>query len=139
MAEIYRPGSFRDVSVYLVLQQGQGSALIQFLKQAFNAVEVFLASDPDGRIAHAELRVGDTIVELGETTGSWTSRSALHYFVIDVDASHARALASGAKEISKPTDHAYGERSSAIEDLAGNHWYIATMIPASADSKSTAG
>ena len=65
MAEIYRPGSFRDVSVYLVLQQGQGSALIQFLKQAFNAVEVFLASDPDGRIAHAELRVGDTIVELG--------------------------------------------------------------------------
>ena len=137
VANSYRPQHFRDVTAYLVLQPGNGDTLIAFLKKAFDATENFVARDPDERIAHAEFRVGDTILELGETTGSWTSRSAMHYFVTDVDATHARALASGAKEISGPVDHDYGERSSAIEDPAGNHWYIAMSIPASPDKKAT--
>ena len=136
MTDSYRPEGFRDVSTYLVLRQGEGDTLITFLKGAFGATEKFVARDADGRLAHAELRVGDAVVELGETAGTWTTRSAMHLFVKNVDAVHAQAVTAGAKAISPPEDHEYGERSSAVEDPAGNHWYIAQSIPASAEWKS---
>ncbi len=131
----YRPDGFQDVNPYFVLRQGQADAFIAFLAQAFGAQERFAMRDPDGRLAHGEYLLGDSVVEVGEAAGSeadtgiWTSRFSLHFFVTDVDAVHALALAGGAKELNSPVDHEYGERSSAIEDPAGNRWYIAKALP----------
>jgi uncharacterized glyoxalase superfamily protein PhnB len=124
----YRPEGFQDVTPYLVVRKGDADALITFLKRAFDAEEVMAFRDADGRVAHAQLRVGDSVIELGESAGEWLSRFSLHFYVPDVDAVHAKALAAGAKELSKPVDQEYGERSGGIEDPCGNHWYIARTL-----------
>ena len=126
-ARTYRPEGFQDLNVYLVVGVGKSDALITFLKQAFAATERLAMGDPDGRLAHGEWVVGDTVIEMGERN-DWQTRTALHFFVQDVDAIHARALAAGGKELTGPMDHEYGERSSAVEDPCGNHWYIAKAI-----------
>ena len=123
----YRPVGFQDVNIYLVVQVGKADALIAFLKKAFAAQVREEVRDQSGRLAHGELLVGDSVIEIGEGN-EWQSRVSLHFFVPDVDATHASALAAGAKELGSPVDHEYGERSSAIEDPAGNRWYIAKAL-----------
>jgi PhnB protein len=127
MPSKYRPEGFHDVNLYLVVKVGEADALIRFLKQAFAATVREEMRDPSGRLAHGEFTVGDSVVEIGEN-GEWQSRSSLHFFVPDVDAVHAKALAAGAKELGSPVDHEYGERSSAVEDPSGNRWYIAKAL-----------
>jgi uncharacterized glyoxalase superfamily protein PhnB len=128
----YRPNDFRDVTPYLVLPPGKADALITFLTQGLGGKEREVMRDSSGRVAHGEFLVGDSVIEFGENAGvdPWTSRTSLHFFVQDVDQVHAQALAAGGKEVGAPVDHAYGERSSAIEDPAGNRWYIAKVIAA---------
>ena len=127
MPQKYRPEGFQDVNVYLVVKVGEADALIEFFKRAFGATERLALRDPDGRLAHGEFSIGDSVLEMGERN-DWQTKSSLHFFVEDVDAVHAKALAAGAKEVGSPVDHGYGERSSTIEDPCGNHWYIAKAL-----------
>jgi PhnB protein len=124
----YRPEGFQDVNIYFVLGVGQADTLVTFLAQAFGAKERFAMRDPDGRLAHGEFTVGDSVIEIGESAGDWHSRVSLHYFVPDVDATHAKAVAAGGKELGAPVDHDSGERSSSVEDPVGNHWFIAKAL-----------
>jgi len=119
------------VNTYLVVPQGRADVMADFLKAAFGGREVMVMRDPDGRLAHGEWKVGDSVIEMGEGNGEWFTKASLHYFVPDVDATHILALNAGAKEIGSPVDHEYGERSSTIEDPCGNRWYIAKVISAS--------
>ena len=123
----YRPQGFRDVNVYFVVKTGKADDLIRFFKEAFGAEERLAMRDADGRLAHGEFLIGDTIVELGERE-DWQTRVSLHLYVPDVDAVHVRAIAAGGKELMAPVDHPYGERSSSVEDVCGNHWYIAKAL-----------
>ena len=81
-----------------------------------------------GLLAHGEVVIEGCVLELSEARAEWPpTRSALHLYVPDCDAAHTRALAAGASEVHPPMDQPYGERSSAVRDRWGTHWFLATV------------
>jgi len=122
------PEGLRSINSYLH-PVGAGN-LIDFLKQAFGAEEVEVyRPDAEGPIVHAKIRLGDTILEMGEAHGAYPPKpTGLHFYVPDVDAAYRRALEAGAASISPPADQPYGERGAGIRDPAGNSWFLATPL-----------
>lgn len=122
------PEGFRTVTPYFTVQGVP--RLIEFLKQAFEAVEVRRSVMPDGSVMNAELRIGDSMVMLGEApkdrTGLKIMTSMLYMYVVDSDSVYERAVKAGGKTIREPADQIYGDRVGAIEDPWGNQWWIAT-------------
>jgi uncharacterized glyoxalase superfamily protein PhnB len=104
--------------------------LIEFLGQAFDAKKIGdIFRGPDGRIMHAEMKIGNTIVMMGEPMNPWPARPCnLYLYVPDVDNAYRRATQAGGKSLSEPKDQFYGDRSAAVEDPSGNVWWIATHI-----------
>jgi PhnB protein len=104
--------------------------LIEFLKQAFGAEEIEVhRAQEGGPVKHATIRLGDTILEMGEAHGPYGPMPAgLHFYVPDVDAAYHRALEAGATSISAPVDQPYGERGAGVQDPAGNSWFLATPL-----------
>jgi PhnB protein len=103
------------------------SKLIEFLKQAFGAEERFKMARPDGGIMHAEIKIGDSILMLGEATDQWKPiTGAIYLYVNNADAVYKRALQAGATSIMEPMDQFYGDRHGGVKDPAGNIWWIAT-------------
>jgi PhnB protein len=125
--ETYTPKGLNSVNVYL--HPLRAEPVINFLKQAFGARELAKYASPDGVVHHAEIRVGDSVVEMGEAHGKYEPMPAMFYlYVPDCDAVYRRALAAGATSIAEPVDHPYGDRSGGVKDAFGNQWYIATHI-----------
>ena len=119
------PEGFHTVTPYLMVQGA--SKLIDFLKQAFGAEEILRMARPDGAIMHAEVRIGDSRVMMGEPMGGCQPMfGSLYLYVHDVDAVYKRALQAGATSTSEPADQFYGDRSAGIKDPVGNQWWIAT-------------
>ena len=102
--------------------------MIDFLKQAFAAEEVFVYQSPDGIVHHAKVAIGNSIVEMGEAHGQWQPMPmTFMLYVDDVDAWYARAMkAAGMVSMSDPRDQAYGDRVGAVKDPFDNVWYIGT-------------
>jgi PhnB protein len=123
----YIPEGHHTVSSYLVVS---GVAqLIEFAKQAFGAAEVYSSKRPDGSVQHAEVRIGDSIVMMGEGgPGGKHFPGMLHLYMEDVDAVYQRAIQAGAKSVREPADQPYGDRSGGVEDAFGNQWWISTHI-----------
>ncbi len=120
------PQGYHSVLPYLTVE---GAArLIDFLKQAFNAQEGPRRTvRPDGTIAHAEVKIGDSFVWLGDARGEWKAMpSALYVYVDDADATYKRAIEAGATSLMEPSDQIYGDRMGGVKDPAGNYWWIAT-------------
>lgn len=118
----------RSVNVYL---HPVGAAkMIDFLKRSFGAEEIISHREtPDGPVLHAKIKIGDSVLEMGEAHGRYQSLpSMLFLYVDDVDAWHRRAVAGGATVIDEPKDQPYGDRVSAVSDPFGNTWYLATHI-----------
>ena len=110
---------------------------IAFYSQAFGAVEKFRLTEPSGRIGHAELQLGPTLLMLSEAfpehgllapDGSNTLGASVHLHVDDCDAWVARAVAAGATLEMAPTDQFYGERSARLRDPFGHAWLIGHQI-----------
>jgi len=113
---------------------------MDFLKEAFGAEEIVRGESPDGVIYHAQVRIGNSIVEIGEAHDQWQPMPG-HFmlYVDDVDAWYARAMrAEGAVSLGEPADQPYGDRVCTVKDQFENTWYLATHIKESAaqDSKS---
>jgi PhnB protein len=105
------------------------SDMIQFLKNAFGAVDVMREDAPNGTLQHAKIRIGDSIIEMSEAHGKYQPMPSMFYlYVNNVDDSYARALKAGGKSIEELADQAYGDRRAAIADPFGNQWYMATHI-----------
>jgi PhnB protein len=84
---------------------------------------------PNNRIAHAEVRIGDSVVMLGEARDGHKPRSCMLYlYVSDADATWQRAVAAGATAGQAPQNQFYGDRSGSVIDPCGNEWWIATRI-----------
>jgi PhnB protein len=121
------PEGYHTVTPYLVVREA--AQLIDFMKQAFAATEIQRMTSPEGRIQHAEVKIGDSRVMIGEAGGPYEPMQAmLHLYVEDTDAVYRRALQAGAVSLREPVDEAYGDRMSGVKDLAGNQWWIATHI-----------
>jgi uncharacterized glyoxalase superfamily protein PhnB len=125
--ESYIPKGLRNVNVYM--HPLRAEPVIGFLKQAFGAQEIARYASPDGVVHHAEIRVGDSVVEMGEAHGVYQPLQSMFYvYVPDCDAVYRRALGAGAKSLHEPADQPYGDRNSAVTDPFGNTWYMATRV-----------
>lgn len=119
------PEGYHSVTPYLVAERVDN--LIDFLKKAFGAVEKHRNLRPDGSIAHAEVRIGDSPIMMGGASEQWKAMpAAFYHYVNDVDAAFKRALDAGGKSLSEPADMFYGDRSGGVVDPSGNIWWLAT-------------
>ncbi len=125
--ESYIPKGLNNVNVYM--HPLRAEPVIGFLKRAFGAREVAKYASPDGVVHHAEIRVGDSVVEMGEAHGKYQPMPTMFYlYVPDADATYRRALAAGATSIHEPADQPYGDRVGAVIDAFGNQWYMGTHV-----------
>jgi PhnB protein len=127
------PDKYHSITPYLIIK-GAATA-IDFYTQAFGAVELFRMPQPDGRIGHAELKIGDSVIMLADeypemqivgpkTLGN--SSVGILLYVDDADAVFGKALSLGAT-VNKPlADQFYGDRSGTVVDPFGHKWTIAT-------------
>jgi PhnB protein len=123
----YIPEGLHTVTPYLTIE-GAGK-LIEFLKAALDAEEVERHEEPNGRIAHAKMRIGDSIIEMSEARDQWQPMPmSLHLYVPDTDALYERAIAAGATSVRPPADQPYGDRAAGVADAFGNQWFIATHL-----------
>jgi uncharacterized glyoxalase superfamily protein PhnB len=121
------PEGYPAVSPYLIAKDA--AALLEFMEKAFDAKETFRMDAPDGSVSHAEVRIGDSVVMVGEAGAAWPARpSAINLYVPDVDATYRAAVAAGATSKDEPADQFYGDRRATVVDPAGNQWFIATHV-----------
>ena len=127
------PDGYYSLTPYLVIK-GAAEA-IEFYKKAFGAVETVRMPGPGGRIMHAEVKIGNTMLMLSDenaergylspaTRGGATSSVML--YTDDVDATFKKALAAGAKQQTAPEDMFWGDRMGNLTDPFGHNWAIAT-------------
>ena len=126
------PDGYHSVTPYLMIQGA--SEAIEFYKQAFGATEVFRLAQPNGKIGHAEIRIGDSSIMLADPCEEGAFRNprslggssvGMHVYVEDVDAQFAQALRAGAKAVKPVQDQFYGDRTGTLEDPFGHIWFLA--------------
>lgn len=121
-----QPG-LRAVTPYL--HPRRAAPFIEFLKRGLGAEEVARYASPDGVIHHAQIRIGDSAIEMGEAHGPYQPMPSMFYlYVPDADAMYARAMSAGATSVFAPADQPYGDRMGAVKDAFGNQWCFATRI-----------
>jgi PhnB protein len=119
--------SYRTVTPYLLVPDAD--AELAFLKAAFGAVEVNCQRNPDHTVMHAEIKIGDSLVMLGQAGGRSKPRAgALYLWVEDVDATYAKALKAGATSESEPEDKPYGHRNAGVTGRSGVTWWIGAPV-----------
>ena len=116
---------FHTITPYILV--GGAAKFIEFMKEAFGAEEKGRVPMPNGKITHAEVRVGDSMIELSDGNEQYgPTPVALHYYVEDADAIYARAIEAGATALYAMMDQPYGDREGGVKDPFGNVWFIAT-------------
>ena len=123
----HKPTGYSSVSPYLVID---GAArTIEFLRQTFDAVPLRQHPRPDGRLQHAEVRIEDTVIMLGDSLEGWPPvASHVHVYVADVDATYARALAAGGTSVQAPEQKEDEDKRGGVKDAGGTTWWIGTMM-----------
>jgi len=103
--------------------------LLDFITTAFGGDELARVPLEDGSIGHAEIRIGDTILLAFDQRPGWPDMpSLLRVFVDDADAAMSRAVAAGARVVTKPATHAFGQRGGRVRDPFGNIWWISAVV-----------
>ena len=129
------PEGYHSITPYLIIS-GAAKAL-DFYKQAFGAIELFRMDSPDGRIGHAEIKIGDSPIMLADEHPEMGARSpeswggspvSLMLYVEDVDRVFAQAVEAGATVERPLADQFYGDRTGGLKDPFGHNWYVATHI-----------
>ena len=129
------PEGYHTLTPYFTVRDA--ARAIEFYKQAFGAVEKGVMNGPDGKVMHAELRIGDSLFMLADEFPQYGSLSpqstggtgmGLHIYVEDVDSAFDRAVKAGATTEMPVTDMFWGDRYGQIEDPFGHRWSIATHI-----------
>jgi len=129
------PAGYHSVTPAIVVRDA--AAAIDFYKKAFGAEEIDRMAGPDGSIMHAEIRIGDSILMLGEENEQWGTKSplslngvhgSLHIYVEDADAAFNRALKAGATVRYPLEDAFWGDRYGKVTDPFGHEWGLATRV-----------
>ena len=129
------PDGYHAVTPYLIVEGA--SRALAFYKQVFGATEQMRMAGPSGRVAHAEMRIGDSVVMLADEVPDMGYRGPKAYggsavslmvCVDDVDATFRRALAAGAIERRSVQNQFYGDRSGTLEDPFGHTWTVSTHV-----------
>ena len=129
------PAGYPRVTPYLIVDGA--SAAIDFYTSVLGATERMRMSAPEGKVGHAELELGDSVIMLADESPEMDARSpstvggspvSLHVYVEDADATFKRALDAGAKTLQPVEDKFYGDRSGTFEDPFGHRWHVATHV-----------
>jgi PhnB protein len=127
------PEGYHTATPYLIIKDA--ARAIEFYKKAFGATELMRMAQPDGRIGHAEIRIGDSPIMLADEFPEMGHRSpqslggspvSILLYVEDVDALFNQAVSAGAKVERPVQDQFYGDRIGGVTDPFGHVWYIAT-------------
>src|SRR5579863_6193726 len=119
--------TYRTVTPYLVVPDAD--AELRFLIAAFGATEQSCQRNSDNSVMHAEIRVGNSLIMLGQSGEAWKALpAALYLWVANVDEVYAKSLAAGATSKSAPEDKPYGHRNAGVEDSCGITWWIGSPI-----------
>lgn len=128
------PDGYHSLTPYLAV--ADGPAAIDFYQRVFGAEVISRQDLPDGKVAHAELRFGDSMVQLSDQmpeiglrapTGDWVHSSLVHY-VPDVDSTFARAVEAGARQVEPVSTFVTGDRYGTVIDPFGHRWAIMTKV-----------
>ena len=123
----YKPKTYNSVSPYLIVSDAADT--IEFLSQVFGAVELCRFPGDDGRLMHAEVRLDDTVIMLGDSAEGWPPvPSHVHVYVPDVDAAYQRALEAGATSVQEPVKKDDDDKRGGVKDTGGTTWWIATKV-----------
>jgi PhnB protein len=129
------PRGHPAVSPYLIVDGA--AAALAFYRTAFGAKELMRFVAPGGKVGHAEVRIGDSIVMIADEHPEVDARGpkafggspvSLHVYVKDVDAIARQATAAGAKVVRPVQDQFYGDRSGTFDDPFGHRWHLATHV-----------
>jgi PhnB protein len=129
------PDGHRSLAPYLYVRGA--SKAMHFYARAFGARELFHLGEPGGRIAHAEMQVGDSVLMLADENPDQGFRSpestggpsmSVFLYVANVDAVFAEAVGAGAAANAEPADMFWGDRFAALRDPFGHQWFIATHV-----------
>jgi PhnB protein len=127
------PDGHRTVAPYLAIKNA--ASALEFYKHAFGAIETYKLIIPDGRVGHAEIRLGDSLIMLADEFPEFGGKApeslggspvSIHLYVEDVDAFVKKAVAAGARELKPVADQFYGDRSGQLQDPFGHLWWVAT-------------
>ena len=129
------PEGFHTATAYLNIRDA--ARAIEFYKQAFGAKELYRLTGPGGKVLHAEIKIGDSMIMLAEEMEEWGNVSPqtlggtpvrIALYVEDVDAVARQAVAAGAKLVSPVADQFYGSRSGRLQDPFGHLWLVGTHV-----------
>ncbi len=129
------PDGYHAATPYLIIRGA--AAAIEFYKKVFSATEMFRMTQPDGRVGHAEIRIGDSVIMMADEFPEMGAHSPQHFggtpvsmllYFDDVDAVFRRAIAAGSAELKPVQDQFYGDRTGTLKDPFGHQWTIATHI-----------
>jgi PhnB protein len=129
------PEGYRTATPYLIIK-GAAEA-IDFYKRAFGATELLRMADPQGRVGHAEIKIGDSVIMLADEHPAMGYRGprslggssvSILLYLENVDAVFERAVKAGAKAQRAVADQFYGDRSGTLEDPFGHVWTVATHV-----------
>ena len=125
------PDGYHTVTPYLFAESAE--RLLDFVKQAFGATETLRVPRADGSIMHAEVRIGDSAIMIGDVSGPAAEfgpmPTSIYLYVTDCDAVYRQALAAGGTSVKEVQDIPFnGERYGGVRDPVGNIWWIATHV-----------
>lgn len=129
------PDGYHTATPYLTITDA--AAALDFYKRAFDATEVMRMTTPDGKVGHAEIRIGDSAIMLSDEFPEMDARSPqriggspvmIHLYVDDADAFVKRAVEAGAQLQRPVEDQFYGDRAGKLADPFGHLWWIATHV-----------
>ena len=120
------PKGFHSVTPFLMVDNVE--ELITFMENGLGATKVSALHQISGKIMHAQMKIGDSMLLVGDSMGKPTMPQSLYIYLDDTDSAHLRALEAGAVNIKMPEDQFYGDRNAGVQDKFGNMWWLATHI-----------
>ncbi len=128
MTTPFKPAGYNSASPYLIV--AKADATIDFLKEVFSAEPLRRIPREDGSVMHAEVRVDDSVIMLGEAMEGWPAQTAhIHLYVPDVDETYQKMLAAGGESIMEPMQKSPDDdKRGGVKDPNGISWWIGTQI-----------
>ena len=121
------PKGYHTVTPFLMVNDARG--LIEFMEKALNGESTSVMKTDDGKIMHATVQIGDSIIMIADVMpGMEVMPACLYLYVDDVDASYRQAINVKGTSLREPTDEFYGDRSAGVRDEWNNQWWFATHI-----------
>jgi PhnB protein len=121
------PEGYHSVTPYLTVSNLP--RVVRFTIDVFGAKQTEEVAGDDGTVRHAEVRIGDSMIMIGQARGEWTPRpGTIYLYVEDTHATYRKALEAGAKSLMEPATQFYGDVNAGVEDADGNWWWIATRV-----------